>query len=300
MPKTQTLADFYQHKAYWLPENLQQELGHFNVFRVADFVGPKAGKTPYSRKDFYKISFATGRSDYHFADKTIQLRGSALFFANPLVPYDWEPLDDDQTGFFCIFNEAFFQRQMGALPQELPMFRPGGQPVYFLTEAQAAPIGAVFEKMLAEIDSDYAYKYDLLRNHVFELIHSALKLQPATTLYHDSPAATRIASLFSELLERQFPIETPGQRVKLRSASAFAGQLAMHVNHLNRALKEVTGKTTTQLIARRLAQEAQALLRHTDWNMAEISYCLGFEEPAHFSNFFHKHTGAAPSAARAV
>ncbi|WP_311136254.1 helix-turn-helix domain-containing protein [Hymenobacter cellulosivorans] len=154
--------------------------------------------------------------------------------------------------------------------------------------------------MFVEIDSDYAYKYDLLRNYVFELVHSALKLQPATTLYKDSNAATRIASLFTELLERQFPIETPGQQVRLRNAHAFAGQLAVHVNHLNRALKEVTGKTTTQLIAARLTQEAHALLRHTNWNVAEISYCLGFEEPAHFNNFFKKQAGATPTAVRAV
>lgn len=300
MPKAQTLEEFYQHKIHWLPENLQQDLGHFNVFRLDDFVGPKACRLPYSRKDFYKITLVTGHSNYHFADKTVALRGPALFFANPLVPYDWEPLDEDQTGFFCIFTEAFLQRQGGALPQELPMFRHGGQPVYFLSEAQAATTKLLFEKMQVEIDSDYAYKYDLLRTYVFELLHSALKLQPATTLYHDSTAATRIASLFAELLERQFPIEAPDQRVKLRSAEAFAGQLAVHVNHLNRALKEVTGKTTTQLIASRLVQEAHALLKHTTWNVAEISHCLGFEQPAHFSNFFRKHLGIAPSAVRAV
>jgi AraC family transcriptional activator of pobA len=300
MLKPTTLEDFYQQKIHWLPENLRQDIGHFNVFRLADFVGPEACKLPYSRKDFYKITLVTGRSKYHFADKTIELRGNALFFANPLVPYDWEPLDEAQTGFFCIFTEAFLQRLGGTPPQELPMFRPGGQPVYFLTDAQAAALGPLFEKMTAELDSDYAYKYDLLRTYVLELLHSALKLQPATTLYHDSPAATRIASLFTELLERQFPIEVPGQRVKLRSAEAFAGQLAVHVNHLNRALKEVTGKTTTQLIAGRLVQEAHALLKHTTWNVAEISHCLGFEEPAHFSNFFRKHLGVAPSAVRAV
>lgn len=295
-----TLEDFYRIKIDYLPENLRQDIGHFNVFQLDDFVGPKACKMPYSRKDFYKITLVSGRSNYHFADKTIELRGHALFFANPLVPYHWEPLDDDQTGIFCIFTEAFLQRQLNTVPQELPMFRPGGQPVYFLSDEQAAALRPIFEKMQAELHSDYAYKYDLLRNYTMELLHSTLKLQPATTLYHDSTAATRIASLFTELLERQFPIESPGQQVKLRTANAFAAQLAVHVNHLNRALKDVTGKTTTQLIATRLVQEAHALLKHTPWNVAEISYCLGFEEPAHFSNFFRKQTGSTPSAMRTV
>ncbi|GAB3839892.1 helix-turn-helix domain-containing protein [Hymenobacter jeollabukensis] len=300
MLKPVSLAEFYQQKIHWLPANLQQDIGHFNVFRLDDFVGPNACHLPYSRKDFYKITLVTGRSNYHYADRTVEIRGHALLFANPLVPYDWEPLDDQQTGFFCIFTDAFLQRHHAAGLLELPLFRPGGQPLYSLTAEQYAAAAQLIEKMAAEIQSDYAYKYDLLRGYVLELVHMALKLQPATTLYHDSTAATRIASLFAELLERQFPIETPGQQVKLRSAQDFAGQLAVHVNHLNRALKDVTGKTTTQLIAERLVREAHALLRHTAWNVAEISYCLGFAEPAHFSNFFRKHTGAVPSAVRLV
>lgn len=300
MAQLTTLEDFYRLKTDYLPANLRQDIGHFNVLRLDDFMGPRACKVPYSRKDFYKITLVTGRSNYHFANKTIELRGHALFFANPQVPYHWEPLDDAQTGMFCIFTEGFLQRQLGSSPQELPMFRPGGQPIYFLTDEQATALRQLFEKMLTELQADYAYKYDLLRAYTIELLHSALKLQPATTLYHDSTAATRIASLFTELLERQFPIESPGQRVRLRTAEAFAGQLAVHVNHLNRALKQVTGKTTTQLIAARLVQEGHALLKHTPWQVAEISNCLGFEEPAHFSNFFRKQTGVAPSAVRAV
>ena len=177
---------------------------------------------------------------------------------------------------------------------------PGGQPLYFLNEAQQAAVQQLYRKMFAELEADYAYKYDLLRTYVLELIHSAQKLQPATTLYRESTAATRIASLFIELLARQFPIEVQGQRVKLRTAQAFASRLAVHTNHLNRALKVVTGKTTTQLLAERLVQEAQALLRHTDWPVGLIGYSLGFDEPAHFNNFFKKHTGQTPSAARAV
>jgi AraC family transcriptional activator of pobA len=300
MPQPLTLEAFYQQKIHWLPENLRQDIGHFNVFRLDDFVGPAACHLPYSRKDFYKITLVSGRSNYHYADRSHQVRGHALLFANPLVPYEWEPLDDQQTGYFCIFTEAFLQRHLPGGPQELELFRPGGQPLYSLTEAQAAQMRQLFEKMSEELNSSYVHKYDLLRAYTLELVHSTLKLQPNTGIGHDSTAATRLTALFTELLERQFPIEAPGQRVKLRAAQDFAAQLAVHVNHLNRALKEVTGKTTSQLIQSRLVQEGHALLKHTRWQIAEISHCLGFEEPAHFSTFFRKHTGTAPSAVRAV
>ena len=300
MHKSQTLADFYRTKMQWMPENLQQDLAHFNVFRLDDFVGPQAHAIPYSRKDFYKISLVVGQNRYHYADKVVTIDGPALLFANPLVPYQWEPLGEPPTGFFCIFTEAFLHQFVAGGVGSLPVFQPGGQPVYVLEEAQRAAAEQLFGKMLAEIDSTYAYKYDLLRTHVLELIHSAQKLAPAATLYRTDNAATRIASLFTELLARQFPIESPQQRVRLRSAQAYADQLGVHVNHLNRALKEVTGKTTTRLLAERLVQEAQALLHHTDWPIGTISYCLGFDEPAHFTHFFRKNTGLVPTAARIV
>ncbi len=52
-----------------------------------------------------------------------------------------------------------------------------------------------------------------------------------------------------ELLERQFPIDDLHPAVQLRSASDFADRLNVHVNHLNRAVKESTQKTTTQIIS---------------------------------------------------
>jgi AraC-like DNA-binding protein len=70
------------------------------------------------------------------------------------------------------------------------------------------------------------------------------------------------------------------------------------VNHLNKVLKETTGKTTTEIIASRINQEAKILLKQTPWNISEIAYSLGFEEVAHFSNFFKKHTKVSPAAFR--
>jgi len=50
-------------------------------------------------------------------------------------------------------------------------------------------------------------------------------------------ANKRISALFIDLLERQFPIDENHQKIYLRSASDFATQLNIHVNHLNRAVK---------------------------------------------------------------
>lgn len=298
MPKSETLEDFYLQKFNWLPENLKRDIGHFNVFKLEDCIGPGKQPVRYTRREFYKISLMRGNHVYHYADKSVEISGSTLLFFNPSVPYTFEPMSSDPSGYFCIFKDAFFTEHVRGGIRELPMFIPGNKPSYALDINQDKYVSQVFEKMLEEIGSDYVYKYDLIRNYIMEIIHYALKIQPTITLYQQTDANARITAVFTELLERQFPIESPDQRFSLRSARDFAKHLSVHVNHLNRAIRITTGKTTTEHILERLASEAKALLRHTSWNISEIGYCLGFEEPAHFNHFFKKQTSMSPSAFR--
>lgn len=308
--ETTTIDQFYQQLTQTtgndvrdlLPNGINREIGHFNVFSMVELTKrlQKNPAMPYNRRAYYKISLISGRNRAEYADKVIDIEKNALLFATPKVPYHYLPQDDNQTGHFCVFTDEFLiQSKSGVILDELPIFRPGGYPVFQLSDDDANDIAYIFRKMEKELASDYAYKYDLLRNYVLELIHYGQKLQPATSLYPTHTASARVSSLFIELLERQFPIESPQQKLGLRTASDYADRLSIHVNHLNKVLKENTGKTTTDIISSRIVQEAKILLKQTDWNVSEIAYCLGFEEVSHFSNFFRKQTSFSPVAFRA-
>lgn len=293
MDKIETIEEFYKRKFDWLPDNLRNEIGHFNVFRHAPIEPGKAKAVPYKRRDYYKIMLVIGDVNMNYADKVVSVKKQALFFSNPQIPYNCENLERIKTGFYCIFNQHFFHR-FGNLNQ-YEVFQPNGEHVFELTDEQTAQVTVFFEKMFEEIASDYIHKYDALRNLVFELLHFAMKLQPSSTFdKQPSNASQRIATLFLELLERQFPIEENHPRVSLRTASDFARQLNIHVNHLNRAVKAITDKTTTQIIGERILQEAKIMLKHSNWNVSEISDALGFAEVTHFNNFFKKHVGQSP------
>jgi AraC family transcriptional activator of pobA len=298
MELTETLEDFYENKFNVKHEGLNAELGHFNVFKLEECNAPDRPPVQYSRRDFYKISLMRGKHLYHYGDKTLEVSGSTLMFFNPQVPYTFEALTPDPSGYFCIFKDAFFTEHIRGSLKTLPMYSPTGKPAYMLTQEDDTQVGLIFEKMRKEMQSDYVFKFDLIRSYIMEMIHTALKLQPSEVLYQHVDANARIAAVFTELLERQFPIEKPSQQLSLRSAKDFAVRLNVHTNHLNRAIKTVTGRTTTAHIAERLVNEAIALLKHTKWNIAEISYSLGFEEPAHFTNFFKKQTSTTPTSYR--
>ncbi|MCF1750233.1 helix-turn-helix domain-containing protein [Mariniradius sediminis] len=298
MDKPETLEEFYQRKFSWLPENIRKDIGHFNMFRLEQFYNGKATSIPYRRRDFFKIMLVKGRSEVFFADQVIEVKRQALAFSNPLIPYKWEHHEELQ-GQYCIFNQHFMSLFGNIMQYEV--FQPTGNHVFELEDQQVLDIEAIFQRMEKDFQSDYKYRYDSIRNHIFELIHYALKLQP-NTLSDRQPfnAAQRISAMFLELLERQFPIEDNHPQIELRTASEFAEHLNVHVNHLNRALKETTGKTTSQVIAERLVQEAKVLLKHSKWNISEIAFALGFVEVTHFNNFFKKHVESAPTKFREV
>ena len=274
----------------------RHELGHFAVFRQEQLQPGQSHRPPlgFHRQDFYKISLTHGLGRLEYADQTIEVGLDTLFLATPRTIYRWEPLGAAPTGYFCIFTDEFLlPTKGGTLVKELPIFQPGAHVASLVSEAERLAVEAIFHKMGQELASDYAYKYDLLRAYLVELIHLVQKLQfpqPPAFL----PAATRLATQFTELLEQQFPLEGPAPARRLRTAQDYAEHLAVHIVHLNRVLKEATGQTTTALIANRVAQEAKALLKYTTQNVTEVADQLGFADAAHFCTFFKRQTGLTP------
>jgi AraC-like DNA-binding protein len=284
----------------FLENQSTRDIGHFNVFDTACIYRKGKKKVmPYNRRTYYKISLIKGRNRVEYADKVVNIEDHAILFATPRIPYRYVPLDQDQAGHFCVFTPEFMPKsKTGFELEKLPIFSPQSDFVFQLTLDQFNDIELIYNKMHSEIESNYAYKYDLLRTYVLELIHYGQKLKPVQASNGSTNASARILNLFIELLERQFPIESPNHVLQLRTASDFADTLKIHVNHLNKVLKETTGKTTTEIIASRINQEARILLKQTTWNISEIAYSLGFEEVAHFSNFFKKHSKLSPAAFR--
>jgi len=286
------LQQFYEN-VNQRPDTVHTGIGHFNIFKVEDMLLSNNKPVTYSRRSFYKVSLVSGHSRIHYADHSIETNGAVLVFTNPMIPFFWERISEQHTGFVCIFTEDFFSRF--STIKDYPVFQSADAAVISLHKKETGPFQKQFEKMFQELQGDYAFKYDLLRSMLLEIIHDAQKMQPAQhSPYAASNAAERITGLFAELLERQFPIELSSQVVQLNTPAGFARQLNIHVNHLNKALKEITGQTTTQLIQERLAQEAKILLKSTNWSIADIAWSLGFEEANHFSSFFKTKTGQTP------
>lgn len=91
---------------------------------------------------------------------------------------------------------------------------------------------------------------------------------------------------FRQLLEAGFRAHHP--------VSHYAQELGITHDRLHTICMRELAKTPKSLIAERLAREASLGLERSTLSVKQLSYSLGFKDPAHFSNFFRRMTGLTP------
>lgn len=186
------------------------------------------------------------------------------------------------------------------------VFANDSNPIIPIDDELAAMSGRIFEMLIQNglrqslntEELDYVAASGIAT--IISLACSAqhVPIQPVSQALPTSNAAQRTTELFLLLLEEQFPVDYPNKALQLKSAADYANRLSVHVNHLNRVVKSVSGKTTSELIAARICTEAIRMLQQSALSISEVAFALGFEEPASFSAFIRRHTGSSPSSYR--
>ncbi|KIC95805.1 helix-turn-helix domain-containing protein [Flavihumibacter solisilvae] len=91
---------------------------------------------------------------------------------------------------------------------------------------------------------------------------------------------------FNLLVEADFRTE--------HSVAYYARQLNKSPKTLSNLFALYNDKSPLQVIQDRIILEAKRLLMYTDKSAKQITYDLGFEDSAYFSNFFKRHTSLSP------
>lgn len=240
--------------------------------------------SPYTRHNYYKISLSKVIGKLRYGNKLINIDKPTIAFFNPLIPYACEidsSIGNEFVCELCLFSPDFIGPDLTkSMFQDSPFF--SNKPTVTLDSSSFDECYQIFMRIHDEFESDYIYKYDLIRQYLYVLLHHTMKMLSPDRSKLFGNAALRISTHFIDLLEKQFPIDSPSKPLNLKTAQDFASRLSVHVNHLNRSVKEIMGITTTDLIVSRIIQEAKSLLQCTDWSISEISYSLGFEYPSYF------------------
>jgi len=106
------------------------------------------------------------------------------------------------------------------------------------------------------------------------------------------------ADNISKVYYRRFQQLIKEYRSYKKTVEDYARALFISTGHLSRICRTIAGKSPKDIIIDYFITEAQLALSEVNMNVADISYDLGFDDPAYFTRLFRKRTGQTPVAFR--
>lgn len=241
------------------------------------------------RHDHYELMMVTAADGRHLIDfRPYPLVPGRVFFLHPGQAHVIDEFDRD--GWLVLFGEELFSRFLFIHQQE------NGQGILdSFTEAPYVDLDPQTQNRYDFIIGEIRQALSLPKPDVAQLFHYvSLLLLYANRLHavqHPQPALSpkdkEVISHFKQLLETHFRNH--------HSIHFYSSQLSLSIRQLNTICKRSMGYTGFELLQSRLLTESKVLLYTSPLSVKEISYQLGFEDPAYFGRFFRKHTGSTPA-----
>lgn len=267
----------------------------FEIFDVKPFWNKHSADmmTPH-RHSFYQIIWLTkGKGDHYIDFRGYPYNENTLFFvAKEQIHYFDKNIP---YGHIMHFNDSFLQTTPGDLDIYLmfDVFNTYG------SRPNVEPRGKdllQFQMLLGLILEEYEKGTQFGRNAVLGyLINSFLilaqRIKERIDNHNNSTRPKHYNFLeFRNLLEKQFKNNL--------SVRDYAEKLNISPKQLNIICRENVDKTPLKIIRERTILEAKRFMFHSEMNIQQIAFDLGYDDPFYFSRMFKKETGMSPTGFR--
>lgn len=203
-----------------------------------------------------------------------------------------EACSEDAEGYYCIFDKDFilqFLKNQSTL-DELPFFQPDGNPLIKLSEQESGEVQQLLMKMEQEHLNDLVDKQRMIGVLLCQLLIQMKRQSSPVPAIKSQSAPETISNAFMQAVKLNAREQ--------KTVSFYADIQHVTANHLNKCVKECTGKPASAHITDVLILEAKVMLKQSDHNISEIAQLLGFQNFAYFARVFKKHTQFTPKSYR--
>lgn len=152
-------------------------------------------------------------------------------------------------------------------------------------EIPSSYIENIFDRIFFEFTSKTIDK-EIIKSYIFCLLNEINKVQAKLPVNKPS-RQEEICNKFKKLIALNL-------RENL-SLSDYASKLNLTVNHLNKTIKQITGKSSSKLIEEAIVTEAKIMLYQTNLSVTEIAHNLKIYDNSYFSRLFKKNEGITPT-----
>jgi len=241
------------------------------------------------RHDHYEMMIVTegiGKHSINF--KNYEIEPNRVYFIHPGQVHLIEPFERD--GWLILFGEELFKRFLDIHQHE---DEHGLLDSYTLNPFVDLDrnLQTIFSLIIKQLKTELAAEkqdVDILLHYVSLLLLHANRAQ--IVQHPQAQLQARNKVVFHEL---KTLIETNFKQEHL--AAFYASSLSIDIKQLNKICRQATGLTVFELLQERLLTESKIQLQTSAGSVKEISYNLGFNDPAFFGRFFKKHTQLTPA-----
>lgn len=247
--------------------------------------------TTTHRTGFYHIIWFQKGSPTHLVDfNPIKIKPNSLLFLNK----DTVQRFDNKTNFegkAILFTDSFYcktEADTKFLRNNI-LFND----LFAVSQIQINEHSSLFIEILNQMTDELqntkdSSQADILKNllHNF-LLHSERKKREQSFVELKKDANLDYIMVFKDLLEANYKTQ--------KQVSYYAKEMFISEKRLNQATSKFFGKSPKEIINDRVMLEAKRVLVHTNENIREVCYYLGFEEPTNFIKYFKKHATITPT-----
>ena len=198
----------------------------------------------------------------------------------------------DEDHFFIDFNAAFYCLELhdkdlscnGLLFGALPTL-----PILNTNTEEAINNKELIKVILNEFESDDSTQGDMLRLLLKRLIIICVRIGRKQLFNNEDPQKedTDIIRKFQAMVEKHFK--------EKHKVADYAEMMFKSPKTLSNTFRKLGSASPLQIIQERIILEAKRQMFYTDKPIKEITFELGFSEPAQFSRLFKNITGISPS-----
>lgn len=286
------MATINEHLPVYSLHNFISQERKSQQFQVEVFDARRHFSVKYPhRHDFFEVLYLMRGTGFHVIDgNRYDIKPPCVFFMSPGQAHKIE-YSHDIDGYLFIFTADFYlaNRSNQNSLIEFPFFynlKQENPPLLLETENDIRFLEELFKRSISELDNNLPNKLDLLRS-LLDLILMTCSSRYKTVENMDKKGRGHI-------LVKQFYHLVEENNYKNLSLKEYADRLAVTPNHLTQTVKQLTGKTSSQIIKAKQILEIKRLLVHTHLSVSEIAHQLNFEDQSYFTKFFKRESGCLP------
>ena len=234
--------------------------------------------------------FTNGYGTHEIDFNKYEIKPGTIFFLYPGQTHGWE-LSDDINGYLFFHSEEFYEMNyLRNSIKDYPFFESNiTQKCIYLNQQQKIYIEALFKNIYEENLEQHWKKKQLIISYLTQLyIHLNRYIENHSSVnFTELRHYQTLFSKFEKLVDKHFII--------LKKASQYADLMNITPKHLNRIVKSISDKTTTDVITDRIILEAKRQLLYTNDSLTEIANSLGYDDYTYFSKNFKKNVSIKPS-----